>query len=128
MGEGQAEKIIPVLAQEAGQVEFLGDGIQNQQRTEDGDLVDFRAFDGSGQKRTVIDLFTDIPEMPLDDLAVDTDVFDFGQVDGVAPFDFSDEAHSVYSIHYGGISQVPDIPQILDFPGGFRHLDCSGYF
>jgi hypothetical protein len=64
----------------------------------------------------------------LDHLAVDPDVFDFGQIDGVAPFDFSDEAHGVYRIHYVYKSQVPDIPQILDFPGVFRHLDCSGHF
>ncbi len=60
--------------------------------------------------------------------AADADVFNLGQVDGVTPFDFSYEAHSVYSIHYYPISQDPHVSQLLDFPGAFRHLFCSGHF
>ncbi|TRZ89885.1 hypothetical protein D4R89_05370 [bacterium] len=57
--------------------------------------------------------------------SVDADVFDFGRVDGVTPLDFSDEAHSAYSI-CGDNSQAPDIPQMLDFPEDFKYLDYKG--
>jgi hypothetical protein len=59
--------------------------------------------------------------------SVDADVFDFGQVDGVTPLDFSDEAHSAYSI-CGDNSQGPDIPQMLGFPMVYGYSIYSVHF
>jgi hypothetical protein len=64
----------------------------------------------------------------LDDPSIDPVIFDFGQVGGISPFDFSYEAHGVYIIHHAHKCQVPDHPKLLDFPMDFGDSIYSVHF
>ena len=100
VGVGQAEQIFSRVTQESGEVELLGDLVQDEQGAVDGDFIDRGAFDGAGEEGFIVDLLADIADVFLDDLAVDPGVLDLGQVDGTAAFDFSYEAHGVYFAHH----------------------------
>jgi hypothetical protein len=64
----------------------------------------------------------------LDDPSIDPMIFDLGQVDGISPFNFSDEAHGVYDIHQHHKCQAPDHLKVLDFPMVFGYSIYSVRF
>jgi hypothetical protein len=68
-----------------------------------------------------VDLFADVAEDFLDDLALDAVVFDLGQVDMGTLFDFPDEAHSAYIMHY--MSSI--VKSDVHFPLEIQMSSCS---
>ena len=73
--------------------------MEDQQRSIEFDLLDFDFGDGSGQQRLAVGFASDITNEPLDDLALNSAVLDLGEVDFVALFDLTYEAHVVFTIH-----------------------------
>ncbi len=101
MGIDKRQDVGAVFAEHVPETQLFGHPVDGQNI---GAMADGLDLDVGGHYPSLdltIDLFSDVAEDFLDDLALDAVVFDLGQVDIRTLFNFSDEAHGVYNIHHG---------------------------
>jgi hypothetical protein len=77
-----------MVAEQLPQAQSFCDPVDGQNIGAMADGFHFDVGRGHPSLDMAVNLFSDIADMLLDNLALDPDVFDFGKIDRITPFDF----------------------------------------
>jgi len=97
MGIDKRQDIGAVFGEQLLQAQSFCYPVDGQNIGAMADGFDFDVGRGHTSLDMAINLFSDIADMLLDNLALDPGVFDLGKIDRITPFDFSYEAYGVYT-------------------------------